>query len=197
MARKPGPLIQRILDFIINSLNILFKARLTHDTPELEDGPFGDSPVSEWAEGSHERKPFNLDSLPTLDVVDKGYAMKDLWPAFDVGRATLDMNAHEFAHMLGVVPADLLAWRAAQREPTPPERKKIIALGLFAEWMREIFFTDESPTTIQKGRQWLRTNNIYFGGMTPREVIQMGHIDAVNHYLGRHRLQFPDSLPPT
>lgn len=85
---------------------------------------------------------------------------------------SLVLSDPEIATALGVGPRTVGRWRRGDAVPQRDARDRLVALVTLGEHVRETFDDDAAAG-------WLRAENRYLGGLTPREAIRAGRPDRV------------------
>jgi hypothetical protein len=196
MSQKHHPLLPHILDLLSQSTLTFAKHAVSGEPLCLDEDPFGDHAVAEAVEhdvradqgatrGASAESRQGLAALPYLPVVDRGYALRDLWLYLDGGRLVLGLSTDDVARILRVHVNALHSWRWGDTLPNEDERRRLIAFAVFAELIRERVFP--SPTAMSaaaaQARAWFDAPVAALGVVSPRAALDGGYLRTVNYYL--------------
>jgi len=89
----------------------------------------------------------------------------------------LGLTPREIAAGLGVSPHTLERWRKGESFPQREVQQRLEALRTLNERVLDFFAGNG-------GAGWLRARNHYLSGLTPVEMIHLGHFDRVENSIG-------------
>ena len=108
---------------------------------------------------------YDVNNMATLDL-----ALGRLLEELEVG---MGLTGNELAQALDITPRSIERWRVGETHPQHEARQRLAQLEALVAHLQQTFSTAET------GRDWLRDANKYLGGLTPAEAIRAGRADRV------------------